>query len=154
MAVSAKYQMDKMFFTAMYADRNNIPNDMRSKLMLSSMMPDGGMAGMLSSIVTIDQHKEVLDKNKALEEELEQSRKKSQQGAAADLFIVKWTNLFLQTWKNEEEDEREKILEGIATLLAKYIWEVHKIKSLPESFTNLAEEFKSRISRIFPTLPS
>lgn len=158
MAVSTKYQMDKMFFTALYADRNNIPSDMRSKLMLSSLMPDQGMSGILSSIVTIDQHKEVLDKNRSLQEELDKVKQGGAQLATADKFLVKWTNSILkglddqQDETNERQKEREDTIQGLATFLANYIDEVHETSTLPSSFDTLHNDLKRKIRQILPEL--
>lgn len=142
MATTAKYQMDKMFFTALYADRNDIPSDMKSKLMLSSMLPDQGMSGMLSSIVTIDQHKEVLDQKKSLEEQLQRREREAKKITAADQFMVNWaTNTNLP----EKADEREKLVQLIAGFLASYIHDVHQMQTLPPSFKDLPVIFKNEI---------
>ncbi len=142
MAITAKYQMEKMFFTALYADRNDIPSDMKSKLMLSSMMPEQGMGGMLSSIVTIDQHKEVLDQKKTLEVQLKKRESEAKKITTADRFMVNWVK---QTQLPENPEDRDELVKSVALFLASYIKEVHQTNSLPPSFAELPDIYKKEM---------
>ena len=146
--------MDKVLLKLLYAQRSNIPNEMISKLMLADMIPAQGMGAMLSSIVTIDQYKEVLDKNKSLEEDLKRAKKGGRQLAAADQFFVNNINKFLDDFRKENKDPENEnnqdqipadLLNAISKKITDYIREVHQVNKLPESFNALDQEVKRSV---------
>ncbi len=141
-------QMNRMFFTALYADRNNIPDDVKSKIMLSSLLPTQGINGILSTVVNIDQHREILDQKKNLEEQLKAKSIEAEKITRADKILVKWAKEIEQS----SPDISDEIIISFARFLANYIAEVHNIKSLPPTFQDLPDPIKVGIGEKLSSL--